>query len=99
MEESSVVGLDSPIQFTAQLHAFPNRGLSPYIGAGVQIAENTLSNHRELINEDLIFGTHVGLGLRYRLGALSINVEGRYMTYEDVGLSQLQGLGGVNIHF
>jgi hypothetical protein len=92
------MGVDSPVQLTAQIYG-ASEGLAPFVGLGVHVAQNDLIANRDVVPEELLYGVHGGLGLRYKAGALSVNLEGRYLTYEDQDLSQLQGIAGLNIHF
>ena len=92
------MGVDSPVQLTAQLYG-SSEGLAPYVGLGVHVAQNDLIANRDAVSENLLFGVHGGLGLRYKIGALSVNLEGRYLSYENQDTSQIQGLAGLNIHF
>jgi hypothetical protein len=92
------MGVDSPVQLTAQLYGAAE-GLAPFVGLGVHLAQNDLIVNRDSMSEDFLFGVHGGLGLRYKVGSLSVNLEGRYLSYEEEEISQLQGLAGLNLHF
>ena len=92
------IGVDSPVQLTAQLYG-SNSGLAPFVSFGVHGAQNDLVKELGFMDDEVLIGTHGGLGLRYKAGPLSVTLEGRYGSYIDQEFSQLQGLAGVNVHF
>lgn len=92
------IGVDSPVQLTAQLYG-STHGLAPFVSFGVHGATNDLVKEIGFMDDEILLGMHGGLGLRYKVGPLSVTVEGRYGSYVDEDFTQLQGLAGVNVHF
>ena len=98
-DDNSPVGMGSPVQLTTQLYINSGQGLSPYLGFGVHGAYNDGKEAAHLSDDEILLGFHGGLGLRYKMGALSVNVEGKYLSYFETEKPQMQGLAGINLHF
>ena len=99
VEEGYSWGLDSPLQLTAQIYG-SSKGLAPFASFGVHGGQDeNLKGSQEFSMDDMEYGLHGGLGVRYKMGPLSVHAEGRYLTYESNDVSQLQGNVGVNIYF
>ena len=97
--ESYNVDLDSPIQLSAQLYLSPDGIFSPFISGGISGAYHELSKET-MQPSGVAFGPHVGLGLQSKLGPFAVNVEGRYLKYNNTMFSpQLQAIAGVDLHF
>ncbi|MEC7985721.1 MAG: hypothetical protein VX278_11200 [Myxococcota bacterium] len=97
--ESFNVDIDSPLQLSAQMHLSPSGIFSPFLSAGVSSAYHSASKE-SAIKPGVAFGPHFGLGLQSKLGPIAVNVEGRYLKYnnEEIG-SQLQAIAGIDLHF
>ena len=92
------IGVDSPVQLTAQLYGSTS-GLAPFVSFGLHGAKNDLVKEIGFMDDEVLIGMHGGLGLRYKVGPLSVTMEGRYGSYLDQDFSQIQGIAGLNLHF
>ena len=56
-------------------------GLAPFVSFGVHGAQNDLVKEIGFMDDEVLIGTHGGLGFDIRLGPLSVTLEGRYGSY------------------
>ena len=93
------VDFDSPVQLSAQLYLSSGGLFSPFVSGGVSGAYHTASKD-SLQPPGVAFGPHFGLGLQSKLGPFAVNVEGRYLKYNNTVLQpQLQAIAGIDLHF
>ena len=98
-EGSDMFGMDSPAQVSGLLYLFPDSTVSPIL-LEVSAWRKTVGSSRTRRMGEFIHGYHFGLGAQYRLSSISVRIEGRYLSYEDITDStQIQGLVGIDYHF
>ena len=92
----------SPLEASGHLYLFPWTGVSPYISAGVSVAEQQgAKNHTQYnLPDDYAYGLHGGLGVEIGFGQhISLNAEGKYTQFQNVEKRNTQLIAGINYYF
>jgi hypothetical protein len=101
--EELEMDMDSPVQASGKLFLYPSDTISPYVTAGVSVAQNSAAMNETDLNDvpnGLAYGHHGGVGVQLGLGRVALNVEGQYMKFSNVEeKGKVQGIIGLDYHF
>jgi len=94
----------NPLSLSAQLFAFPETRLSPYVSAGATFGD--LSPEESVAADRPRMSPHAGLGLELALGrSVAFDIEARYLSQmqsieaDPAAGGALQATAGILIHF
>ena len=92
----------SPLEASGHLYLFPWTGVSPYLLAGVAVAEHEgAKNHTQYnLPDDYAYGLQGGVGVEMGIGQhISFNAEGTYTQFKNVEGKSTQFVAGLNYYF